>query len=164
MKNRQSQRLRLLTLCFMIFCSGLAQECHWDLSVAPGQGLDLAAAGIKMLPLARVANSPESCKSACCDQPDCDLALVGYPADGEPQCMLVSCTSTGQDACVFQPSTQFTVYRRSEKTKAADSGEKVHIEPLQGSGEPRSDESNSNSKHQAILTDCGSVQSIRQHV
>ncbi|KAG7225963.1 hypothetical protein INR49_018564 [Caranx melampygus] len=147
--NRSSLRLRLLALCFTMVCSGLAQECDWDLSVAPDQGLDLGAPGIKMLSLTRVASTPESCKAACCDEPECDLALVGYPADGEPQCTLVSCMSSGEDACVLQPSSQFKAYRRSEKTKAADSGKKLHIVPLQDSEEPRTDESNNS----AVLPD-----------
>lgn len=142
--NGQTLRRSLLALCLLL-CSGLAQECDWDLNVAPNQGLDLGAPGIKLLPQPREGNSPESCKAACCAEPRCDLALVGYPADGEAQCMLVSCKRSGRDACVLQPSDQFTVYRRAEK----DGGEKPHIVALQG--EPRTNSEDNNSKKQTAL-------------
>ncbi|XP_071352902.1 kunitz-type protease inhibitor 2 [Trachinotus anak] len=140
-------RLSLLALCFL-FWSGLALDCDWDQSTDPDQGLDLETVGVKVLQLDRLAevSDPDTCRAACCHQPDCDLALVGFPADGGPQCLLVSCESQGRDVCVLQPSSQFKVYRKKVKREARgeveDGGEKPRIVPLLGSWEPRTNETN----------------------
>uniref|UniRef100_A0A3B4WW61 Serine peptidase inhibitor, Kunitz type, 2 n=1 Tax=Seriola lalandi dorsalis TaxID=1841481 RepID=A0A3B4WW61_SERLL len=137
-------RLSVLALYFLVW-SGVALDCDWDQSIDPNQGLDLASLGVKVLQLGRLAEvkDPESCRAACCNEPNCDLALVGYPQDGGPQCLLVSCESQGRDVCVLQPSSQFKVYRRTVKREAR--GEKPHIVPLHGSWEPRTNETNNSS-------------------
>ncbi|XP_029372903.1 papilin-like isoform X2 [Echeneis naucrates] len=134
-------RVGFLMLCVLVW-SGLAIECDWDQSIDPEQGVDLGAQGVEVLQLDGPAEvtSPESCRAACCGQPGCDLALVGYPADGSPQCQLVSCGAPGRDACVLQPSSQFKVYRRTVRREAADA--KPHIVPLQNFQEPPSNETN----------------------
>ncbi|KAM7398772.1 hypothetical protein PAMP_018086 [Pampus punctatissimus] len=135
-----------LAVCFLVW-PGLAWDCDWDQSTDPDQDLDPSSLDAGALNLGRITevSDPERCRAACCDEPDCDLALLGFPADGAPQCMLVSC-GRRRDACVLRPSTQFKVYRRQVKTEvrraAQDGGEKPHILPLLGSWEPRSNETN----------------------
>lgn len=140
----------LLAVCFLV-CTGLALDCEWDKSIEEDQGLDLISreAGLPHMDLITEAKDPERCQAACCDKSDCDLALVGFPMDGEPQCMLVKCWVHGRDVCAFEPSTQFKVYRKKVETEsrgeATGGGESLRIVPLLGSLEPRSNESN-NSK------------------
>ncbi|XP_040902802.1 kunitz-type protease inhibitor 2 isoform X2 [Toxotes jaculatrix] len=137
--SKNMLRLCLLALYFLVW-SGQALNCEWDQSIDPDQGLDPASADAGALHLDALAevSDPESCRAACCDKPDCDLALVSYPADGAPRCLLVSCVSRGRDVCVLQPSSQFKVYRRKVKREA--SGEKPHVVPLLGSWEPKTNE------------------------
>ncbi|XP_022594186.1 papilin-like [Seriola dumerili] len=139
--NKYRLRLSVLALYFLVW-SGVALDCDWDQSIDPDQGLDLASPGVKVLQLGQLVEvtDPESCRAACCNEPNCDLALVGYPQDSGPQCLLVSCESQGRDVCVLQPSSQFKVYRRRVKREAR--GEKPHIVPLHGSWEPRTNETN----------------------
>ncbi|GAA6233372.1 kunitz-type protease inhibitor 2 [Lates japonicus] len=139
-------RLGLLALCVLV-CSGLAQDCAWD--EAPGQGLSPSSRGAGIEFLGRLEDAgPETCREACCDEPDCDLALSAQPADGRPQCLLVSCTSRGHagDACVLQPNSQSQVYRKKAKKvvrrEAGEDGERPHVEPLLDSEEPRTNETN----------------------
>ncbi|XP_038548348.1 kunitz-type protease inhibitor 2 [Micropterus salmoides] len=136
----------LLAALFLV-CAVLAQDCDWDQSTDPDQGLDPASVDAGTVNLTRLADvsDPESCRAACCAEPDCDLALVGYPADGGPQCMLVSCVIRGQDVCVLEPSTQFKVYRKATtetRTEAKEDGESPHVVPLLGSLEPRTNMTN----------------------
>ncbi|XP_072248710.1 kunitz-type protease inhibitor 2 [Leuresthes tenuis] len=126
----------LLAFLFLVQ-SGPAQSCDWDQSTDPNQGLDPASlkAGARFLHLSTEVPDAEGCRSACCEDPACDLALVGFPADGGPQCSLVSCASSGRDACELRRSPQFQVFRR--KVSRAP-----HIQPLLGAWEPRSNDSN----------------------
>lgn len=138
--NQHRFRSSVLALCFLA-CAGLVLGCDWDKSTDSDQGLDSASldAGAQHLGESMEVSDPESCRAACCNKPDCNLALVGYPADGGPQCQLVSCVVQDRDVCVLQPSTQFKVYRKTVKT------ERPHIVPLLGSLEPKTNETN-NSK------------------
>lgn len=153
-----------LCFCVLVLCvlarPGVSQDCAWDGSTSPGQGLDPASldAGARSLGRITEVSDPESCRAACCDEPDCDLALVGFPADGAPQCELLSCGSR-RDACVLQPDTQFTVYRRTGPRQARqapqEDEEKPHIVPLLGSWEPRSNDTNNGnswSDHQLVCS------------
>ncbi|XP_067451749.1 kunitz-type protease inhibitor 2 [Thunnus thynnus] len=139
-------RFCILAVCFLVW-PGLARDCDWDQSIDPDQDLDPAslAAGARNLGRIMEVSDPESCRAACCDEADCDLALLGFPADGAPQCALVSCGSR-RDSCVLQPSTQFKVYRKNVKPEprqaAPEDDEKPHIVPLLGSWEPRSNDTN----------------------
>ncbi|XP_039986880.1 kunitz-type protease inhibitor 2 [Xiphias gladius] len=140
--NTHRVRLSLLALCFLVL-SGLALDCDWDQSVDPDQGLKPASlvAARHILGRTEGVSDPESCRAACCDELDCDLALVGFPADGGLQCLLMSCPRGDPDICVLEPSSQFKVYRKKVQREAR--GEKPHVVPLLGSWEPKTNESNS---------------------
>lgn len=139
--------------------AGLARGCEWDQSVEENQGLDLTSeeAELTHTDLVSEANTLESCRAACCNKPDCDLALIGYPMDGGPQCMLVRCWINGRDVCVITPSTQFKIYRkqveRETRGKATDGGEKLRAVPLVGTEEAKSNDSN-NSKTPRTSSRC----------
>ncbi|XP_028274757.1 kunitz-type protease inhibitor 2 [Parambassis ranga] len=137
--------LKLLALCCLPIL-GLAVGCDWDTSVKEDQGLDLSSltGGAKQLGEFREVSDPESCRAACCAEPRCDLALVGLPADGRPQCLFVSCESGGENTCVLQPSSQFKVYRKKRPAQARreEGAEKPRVVPLLGSWEPKSNETN----------------------
>lgn len=123
-------QLKLLALCSLLG-SGLVLGlgCNWDRSTDPNQGLDpnYTSNGARDLGRSEVPD-PESCRTACCEDPDCDLALVGLPADGGRQCVLVNC---GDGACTLQPSTQFQVFRKT-----------LRVVPLAESDQTRTDETN----------------------
>lgn len=144
----------LLALCFLV-CSGLGLNCDWEHSPGTDQSLHTASVNAGDFHMDDIpgVSDPESCRAACCDKPDCDMVLVGHPADGPPQCQLVKCLTQSRDACVFQPSTQLEVYRKKVKTEtrgeAKEGGEK-HIVPLLGSVEPKTNETN-NSKTRKLL-------------
>ncbi|KAM4742255.1 kunitz-type protease inhibitor 2 [Anableps anableps] len=135
---------------FLVFCLllelGLAQTCDWDQSTDPNQGLapDSLTAGARYLGQIREVPDRESCRTACCEETSCDLALVGLPADGGMQCMLVSC---GPGGCKLQQSSQFQVFRRKGQREAEQeaptAGKKLHVVPLLEAEEPRSNETNS---------------------
>ncbi|XP_069029260.1 kunitz-type protease inhibitor 2 [Embiotoca jacksoni] len=114
--------VQLLVLCVLLR-SGSALGCDRDPFFDPHQALDPDFLDVTRL---RTHNEsdPESCWAACCADPDCDLSLVGLPADGGPRCLLVTC---GSGACAMKPSDQFTVYRKKVETRA---GEDRHIVPL----------------------------------
>ncbi|KAI3354000.1 hypothetical protein L3Q82_018557 [Scortum barcoo] len=136
-----------LGLCFLV-CAGLVLSCDQDEFTHLDQGLDPGSllAGAVVLGSTMEVPDPESCRAACCDKPGCDLALVGYPADGGPQCQLVTCVVRGRDLCVLRADSQFKVYRRRAKaearTQAEDGGEGLHVVPLMGVPEPKSNETN----------------------
>lgn len=149
----------VLSVCVLL-CPGVAQDCSWDRSTEPGQSLDPASlsAGAVELTGSNTVSDPESCRASCCAEPACDLALVGFPMDGTPQCTLVSC-GKHRDACVLRPDTQFKVYRKKQESEtrkeAPQAGESPHIEPLLG--ENRSNHTD-HGNNQSI------IQSINQYV
>ncbi|TKS65319.1 Low-density lipoprotein receptor-related protein 11 [Collichthys lucidus] len=138
----EMKQLRLLTVCFLV-CSSLALECDWDQSTDQNQGLDPNSLAAGALPLDKnpEVSDAEGCRPACCKEPDCDLALVGLPADGGPQCLLVKCVIQDRDVCVLQPSEQFKIYRR----KVHRAGETSHIVPLMNAVEPKTETNNETS-------------------
>lgn len=136
---------KLLFFCFLLQF-GAAQDCDWDLSTDQNQGLapDALAAGARYLGEIREVPNAESCQAACCEEAGCDLALLGLPADGGMQCMLVSCGPAG---CALQPNSQFQVFRKKVQSEAEQEspkgGEKLHVVPLLEAEEPRSNATNS---------------------
>lgn len=140
-------RWTLLAVSVLV-CSGLALNCDWEQSLGADQTLETASVNAGALHMDEVpeVSDPESCRAACCDKPDCDMAVVGHPADGPPQCLLVRCLTQSRDECVFQPRTQVDVYRKKVKAEsrgeATDGGEK-RIVPLLGALEPKSNKSKS---------------------
>lgn len=130
-------QLQLLALC-LLCCSGPVLGCDWDGSTDPNQGLDPSSTPRY---LGRVPNvsDPEGCRAACCQNPECDLVLVGLPADGAAQCVLVSCWARGHDACTLQPSTQFQVFRKRAGPK--DEGV-LRVVPLLETHQTRTNDTN----------------------
>ncbi|XP_041919758.1 kunitz-type protease inhibitor 2 [Alosa sapidissima] len=101
-----------LSICYI--CSGYAREeaCKWNLNAELGldpQSFDDGASYIAHLP--NISDSI-GCQSACCRRGDCQLAILGTPADGTAECFLVSCVNDGKDVCVLRPSSQFQVFRK----------------------------------------------------
>lgn len=133
-------QLKLFGLC-VLFWSGTVLGCDWDQSTDPNQALDPKSLedGARHLGQMREVSDPETCRTACCENPDCDLVLVGFPADGGRQCVLVSCGARGHDACTLQPSTQFQVFLRKELQEA---GEQMKVVRLMESEETRTNEAN----------------------
>lgn len=136
-------RPSFLVACVLL-CTGLAQNCEYDPSVEENQSLDfVSAAGQVTMDQVEDVSDTESCQKRCCESPECDVALMGYPMDGKPQCMLINCHINGQDECVYQPSTQFKVYRKKGTGKShGEHGNGLHVVPMMGSIEPRIDERN----------------------
>lgn len=137
---------------WFLVCTGSALNCEYDPSVAEKQGLNfLTAAGqVTIDPLEGVSD-PDKCRERCCNSTECDLALVGYPMDGLPQCTLVKCWVNGQDGCDLKPSTQFKVYRKTSSSSGKTREEeeevvednKLRVVPLVESFQPKeSNESN----------------------
>lgn len=137
-----SSMFGLFSLCLLLR-AGLALDCNWDPSVDQNQGLNPTSltAGARLLGEWSSVSTADDCRAACCAHKDCDLALVGVPADAGPQCQLVDCRSRGRDVCAFKTSSQFQVFRRvrADAREDGDSGNAPHIVPLMGgSWEPRS--------------------------
>lgn len=145
----------LFAVCLLF--AGLARGCEWDQSVEENQGLDLTSEEPELphTDLVSEAKTPESCQAACCNKPDCDLALVGFPMDGGPQCMLVRCWINDRDVCVITPNAQFKIYRkqveRETRGKATDGGERLRAVPLVEAEEARSNDSNNSKTPEDVL-------------
>lgn len=144
MMKMKRVRSSLVALCLLV-CSGLALDCELD--QVSDHGLNMIFLESGRLTKKNVSD-PEGCKAACCDQPDCDLALVGHPSDGGPQCFLVDCRH--RNVCVLQENKQFSVYRKKGNGEAGgeatEGGERVHIAPLLDLKEEPKDEESNNSK------------------
>ncbi|XP_043114850.1 kunitz-type protease inhibitor 2 isoform X2 [Puntigrus tetrazona] len=94
-------------------CLSVLNACKWDPDAdlqLDTSSFDNGAAYLAHLP---EITDAERCRSACCERDDCQLALIGTPADdGSPECFLVSCVKDGKDVCVLTESVQFKAYRR----------------------------------------------------
>lgn len=140
---------------WFLVCTGSALNCEYDPSVAERQGLNfLTDAGqVTMDPLEGVSD-PDKCWERCCNSTECDLALVGYPMDGLPQCTLVKCWVNGQDGCDLKPSKQFKVYRKTSSSSGKTREEeeevvednKLRVVPLVESFQPKESNESNNSK------------------
>ncbi|XP_040042222.2 kunitz-type protease inhibitor 2 [Gasterosteus aculeatus] len=123
-----------ILMVWVLVGTGVVLGCDWDRSLDPDQ--DLSVINNFMIDINQISevSDPESCRSKCCSQPDCDLALVRFPADGKPQCMLVKCLVQDQDLCVLEPATQSKVYRkngtRESGRKQSRGGEGLRAVPL----------------------------------
>uniref|UniRef100_A0A673C7A5 Uncharacterized protein n=1 Tax=Sphaeramia orbicularis TaxID=375764 RepID=A0A673C7A5_9TELE len=106
-------RTLLLTLCVLVW-PGPVRLCDWNQTVAPDQGLDPVSlqSGAFYLNTEQPVSGPDQCREACCSRSDCDLALVGYPQDGDAHCFLVHCFNGGRDVCALQSSSQFKVFKK----------------------------------------------------
>lgn len=132
-----------LVVVGLLVCAGLARDCEWDQSIEEDQHLSNRDDDDEWLDLGliREARDPEQCRAACCDNKDCDLALMGYPQDGEPQCTLVRCWIQNRDVCVLEPSTQFKVFKVKTGSR---------VDPELGSTEPKKNESNNSKSFQQV--------------
>ncbi|XP_031167094.2 kunitz-type protease inhibitor 2 isoform X2 [Sander lucioperca] len=136
--SKMMHRVPLLFLCFLLTPGpALALDCAWDPDVDPDQALDPVSLVSTLLPGRNntvEGSDPRLCREACCQTAGCDLALLGFPMDGRPQCMLVQCVRQGRDMCVFRPSTQFKIYRKKvptdAETKSQEGGEELRVVPL----------------------------------
>ncbi|CAL8352173.1 unnamed protein product [Lota lota] len=103
-----------VVMVMVLFQSTSSQVCDWDWEMDTAQGLDPRSldAGARQLSVLSDVRDMEHCQKACCSETACQLAVIGTPADGTPECQLVSCLQDGRDVCLLQPSTQFKVYRK----------------------------------------------------
>ncbi|XP_019716930.1 kunitz-type protease inhibitor 2 isoform X7 [Hippocampus comes] len=88
-------------------CVGLVVSCDWrpldnDLG-APS--FDAGATILERLDI----SDPADCREECCNDLRCQMALLGFPADGPVQCLLVRCLVGGHNVCELNPSSQFQV-------------------------------------------------------
>lgn len=101
-------------LCFL--CVGLVVSCDWR----PLDN-DLAApsfdAGAKIVERLDISD-PADCREECCGDLRCQMALLGFPADGPVQCLLVKCMIRGHNVCELNPSSQFQVVGWKKPLKA----------------------------------------------
>ncbi|KAI2656123.1 Actinia tenebrosa protease inhibitor [Labeo rohita] len=102
------------TIVGFLYCLSVLNACNWDPDTKLEQGLDMSSFDNGAAYLAHLPDisDAEQCQNACCEREDCQIALIGTPADGKLQCILVSCMKDGKDVCVFTQSTQFKVYRK----------------------------------------------------
>ncbi|KAM6959283.1 kunitz-type serine protease inhibitor 6-like [Aplochiton taeniatus] len=114
-------------LCSLLFAAlATAQvnddECLWDSITDPKQGLDPISLdnGARHLFKGHLPEiiSNEGCQKACCENADCQIAMVGMPADGTAECFLVSCLKDGQDVCTLRSDSQFRVFRKDTPPKS----------------------------------------------
>lgn len=123
------QRMKLLSsaplAAWFLAWTGLALTCEWDeqnQTVIPQ-----SADHVVRIP---EVTDPQGCQAACCGRLDCDVAWMGFPQDGDAQCVLVRCPS----GCTFETSDQFKVFRlRKQAAPPADGPWAV---PLLGASEP----------------------------
>ncbi|XP_026082039.1 kunitz-type protease inhibitor 2 [Carassius auratus] len=95
-------------------CLSVLNACKWDPDTELEQGLDFSSFnnGAAYLAYLPEISDAEQCQRACCERDECQLAVIGTPADGRSECRLVSCVKDGKDVCVLTPSTQFKAYRK----------------------------------------------------
>lgn len=114
------------SLLLLLVCPGLSLDCEWDLAPDPGQSPELDST----VPPVTMAVDRQNCLETCCEDPDCDLALVGVR---EQQCGMVKCSIQDQDVCVFPPSSGLKVYRKRVKNEAdtedQEGGEEPRVDP-----------------------------------
>ncbi|KAI4886500.1 hypothetical protein NFI96_024866 [Prochilodus magdalenae] len=103
--------------CLLCAAAVFAQQegCVWDSNAEVNRGLDPQSLDAGATYAAHLTDVQDDgrCREECCGREDCQLALIGTPADGKPQCFLVNCMKEGKDVCVLSPSTQFRSYRKS---------------------------------------------------
>ncbi|XP_078023574.1 kunitz-type protease inhibitor 2 isoform X2 [Epinephelus lanceolatus] len=126
------------SLLLLLVCPGLSLDCEWDLAPDPEQAPELDST----VPPVTMAVDRQNCLETCCEDPDCDLALVGVR---EQQCGMVKCSIQDQDVCVFPPSSGLKVYRKRVKNEAdsedQEGGEEPRVDPPE-LRTPRNNQSN----------------------
>ncbi|KAG9265150.1 kunitz-type protease inhibitor 2-like [Astyanax mexicanus] len=108
--------LLITSIYLLCVAAALGQQdgCVWDSGAEVKQGLDPASweAGATTAAHLPEVREDERCQAECCGRDDCQLAVIGTPADGLPECFLVNCLKDGKDVCSLVPSTQFRSYRK----------------------------------------------------
>ncbi|XP_067307314.1 kunitz-type protease inhibitor 2 [Pseudorasbora parva] len=111
-------------------CLSVLNACEWDPDTDVQQGLDLRSYDNGAAYLAHLPEISDhaQCQKACCERDDCQIAMMGTPADdGRPECRLINCFHEGKDVCVFTPSTQFKVYRKILITAGQEPQNKAEV-------------------------------------
>ncbi len=122
----------------LLCCLSVLNACKWDPGTELEQGLDISSFDNGAAYLAHLPEitDAEQCQSACCERDDCQLALVGTPADGSPECFLVSCVKDGKDVCTLTESSQFKAYRRILDSPDQEPQNEAEARSVNGTGRP----------------------------
>ncbi|XP_052432894.1 kunitz-type protease inhibitor 2-like isoform X1 [Carassius gibelio] len=123
------------SLVGFICCLSVLNACKWDPDTELEQGLDVSSFDNGASHLAHLPEitDAERCQRACCERDDCQLAVIGTPADdGRPECILVSCIKDGKDVCVLTQSTQFKVYRKIPDSADPEPQNKAEVRSKRG--------------------------------
>ncbi|XP_062872879.1 kunitz-type protease inhibitor 2 isoform X2 [Trichomycterus rosablanca] len=121
-----------IVLLALVCLSGLAlvlgqDGCVWELKKNQGlntKSLDAGASFSAHLPN---ITDPEECRQACCGRTDCQLALIGTPADdGTPECFLVNCMRDDEDVCVLEENSQYEGYRKTQDPESGAEASTVY--------------------------------------
>lgn len=125
------------SLVGLLCCLSVLNACKWDPDTELEQGLDISSFDNGAAYLAHLPEitDAERCQSACCERDDCQLAVIGTPADdGRPECILVSCMKDGKDVCVLTQSTQFKVYRKILDSADQETRNAAEVRSVNGTG------------------------------
>ncbi|XP_073674045.1 kunitz-type protease inhibitor 2 [Garra rufa] len=117
------------TIVGFLCCLSVLNACKWDPDTELEQGLDISSFDNGAAYLAHLPeiSDAEQCQNACCEREDCQIALIGTPADGRPECILVSCMKDGKDVCVLTESPQFKVYRKIQQSADQESQNEAEV-------------------------------------
>lgn len=117
-------------------CLTVINACNWDPDTEINQGLDPESFNDNAPYLTNLSeiSDAEQCQRACCEREDCQLALIGSPADGPLECYLVNCVKDGRDVCVLSQSTQFQVYRKIPETAEEEQKNEAEVRTLNTTG------------------------------
>uniref|UniRef100_A0A3P9H6C1 BPTI/Kunitz inhibitor domain-containing protein n=1 Tax=Oryzias latipes TaxID=8090 RepID=A0A3P9H6C1_ORYLA len=151
-----SKKQKMLRFCgvllWFLVAPGLAQDCEWDQSTDPDQGLDPISLENGAHVLVSEPGDAISCRAACCQDQNCDLAQVLLGQDGERRCVLVSCAGA---QCVLRRDAQSLLFRKQRgeaQEKAPSPGDALRVQPLLGLWEPRGNDTNSTRCLQPVRT------------
>lgn len=100
-----------LWICYISSASTTEEPCKWDMKDEFGLHPQTFDDGASSVHLPNISDSI-GCQLACCRKRDCQLAMLGTPADGTTECFLVSCVKDGKDVCALRPNSQFKVFRK----------------------------------------------------
>ncbi|KAF7658211.1 hypothetical protein LDENG_00016360 [Lucifuga dentata] len=115
----------LLALCLLVW-PGLGQECDWEYIVEDNQTFHPDPSSVlltRVVPVQYV----EDCQKKCCAEAACHLAVLGFPQDGGPQCMMYNCQDLHRDVCVLHPNDQLKIYRKKVQAQPAELKKKLHV-------------------------------------
>uniref|UniRef100_A0A8C2A4U5 Serine peptidase inhibitor, Kunitz type, 2 n=1 Tax=Cyprinus carpio TaxID=7962 RepID=A0A8C2A4U5_CYPCA len=117
-------------LCYL----SVLNACKWDPELEQGLNISSFDNGAAYLAYLPEISDAEQCQNACCERDDCQLAVIGTPADGRPECRLVNCVKDGKDVCVLTQSTQFKVYRKILDSADQETRNAAEVRSVNGTG------------------------------